>query len=346
MDARSIVDLKLQDSALREALRVISEATRAAGGRALLVGGCVRDSALGIPAKDLDIEIYGLLPDHLVAVLSARFAIDIVGQSFGVIKIRHLPIDVSIPHRDSKSGLGREGFGDNSDPWITPVETASRRDFTINAVALDPLDGEVIDPYGGLLDLRRRILRHSSMKFLEDPLRVLRGMQFVARFNLQAAPETVSLCRTVGPEGIARERIFEEWRKLVVLGLLPSLGLQFLRDCGWVRHFPELEVLIGCPQDPGWHPEGDVWTHTLHSMDTFAQERVQNEWEDLVVGLATLCHDFGKPATTELDGARVRSIGHERAGEMPTRSFLMRLANQRELVESVVPLVLSHLAPQ
>ena len=151
-------------------LLAICEAAQAAGGRALLVGGCVRDSALGIPAKDLDIEVYGLPPDRLTEILAARFAIDLVGQAFGVIKIQGLPIDVSIPRLESKAGLGHRGFEINSDPWVTPEEAASRRDFTINAVALDPADGEVIDPYGGLQDLQMRMLRHTSEKFSEDPV--------------------------------------------------------------------------------------------------------------------------------------------------------------------------------
>lgn len=324
----------------------ICEATRAAGGRALLVGGCVRDCALGTPARDLDIEVYGLPPERLAEILAARFAIDLVGQAFGVIKIHSLPIDVSIPRRESKTGLGHRGFEINSDPWMTPEAAASRRDFTINAVALDPLDGDVIDPYGGLLDLQRGILRHTSEKFAEDPLRVLRGMQFAARFKLVVAPETVSLCRSIELEGLASERIFEEWRKLILHGVLPSRGLQFLRDCGWVRHFRELEDLIGCPQDPEWHPEGDVWTHTLHCMDAFTSERTGSEWEDLVVGFSVLCHDLGKPSTTKFEDGKIRSKGHEEAGEGPTRSFLGRLTTQKALADQVVPLVCTHLRPR
>ena len=174
---------------------------------------------------------------------------------------------------------------------------------------------------------------------------MLRGMQFAARFNLEVAPETASLCRTIEPEGLAHERIFEEWRKLILSGIRPSRGLKFLRDCQWVRYFPELEALIGCQQDPDWHPEGDVWTHTLHCMDAFATERAGNEWEDLVVGFAVLCHDLGKPSTTRFEDGRLRSKGHEEAGEAPTRSFLGRMTNQNTLVEAVVPLVCNHLRP-
>jgi tRNA nucleotidyltransferase (CCA-adding enzyme) len=170
-------------------------------------------------------------------------------------------------------------------------------------------------------------------------------MQFAARFDFEIAPETVVLCRTIEPEGLARERIFSEWEKLILLGIRPSRGLRFLRDCGWIRYFPELEALIGCEQEPEWHPEGDVWTHTLHCMDAFAAERTGDPHEDLVVGLAVLCHDFGKPATTRLEGGKLRSYGHEVAGEEPTRAFLSRVTNQPELVEGVVALVRDHMRP-
>lgn len=177
-------------------------------------------------------------------------------------------------------------------------------------------------------------------------MRVLRGMQFAARFRLTPAPETIALCKTIGMEGLARERIFDEWKKLIIRGLKPSLGLQFLKDADWIKHFPELNTLVGCAQEPEWHPEGDVWTHTLQCMDAFAEARTGDEWEDIVVGLAVLCHDLGKPETTAFMDGRIRSLGHEEAGEAPTRSFLARMTNQDDLVESVVPLVANHLKPQ
>lgn len=346
MSAPEKIKLHIEDVVLQKAQEAISKAIAAAGGRAYLVGGCVRDAALGIPAKDLDIEVYGVKPDALVEILTQHFRIDLVGRAFGVIKIHGLPIDVSIPRRESKAGLGHKAFTILSDPGMALKEAAARRDFTINAMVLDLLTGQVIDPFGGLRDLKARVLRHTGNKFVEDPLRVLRGMQFAARFDLEAAPETIALCRTIEPEGLARERIFDEWRKLILKGIRPSRGLAFLRDCGWIRYYPELEALIGCPQDAGWHPEGDVWIHTLHCMDAFAQERVGNDVEDLVVGLAVLCHDFGKPAKTEFEDGRTRSQGHEKAGQEPTRSFLGRMTNQQDLVEAVVPLVSAHLRPQ
>ncbi len=341
-----MMKIRISDPALRQAQETIAAKVADAGGRALLVGGTVRDAFLGHPTVDLDIEVFGLAPEELRQVLAEDFKLDLVGQSFGVLKIRHLAIDIAIPRRESKRGLGHKGFEIHSDPDLSLEEAASRRDFTVNAMAWDPLREELLDPFGGLGDLKRRILRHVSDKFSEDPLRVLRGMQFIARFALEPAPETVELCRRIEPEGLASERIFDEWRKLLLQGVEISRGLEFLRACGWVKYFPELERLIDCPQDPQWHPEGDVWTHTGHVMDAFARERLGDSWEDLVVGLACLCHDFGKPATTFVDDdGRIRSPGHEEEGDEPTRGFLARLTNQESLAAEVVPLVREHLKP-
>ncbi len=332
-------------SELLEPLLTICRDVRQAGGRALLVGGSVRDTLLGRAVKDLDVEVFGLGPDELLATLDQRFELDLVGRSFGVLKIKHLPIDVSLPRRESKRGLGHKGFEVLSDPLLPLDQAAARRDFTINAMSFDPLTEELIDPWGGERDLRVGILRHVAEPFSEDPLRVLRAMQFSARFEFPVAAETVALCRTIEPEGLAKERIFDEWRKLLLSGRRISLGLEFLRQCRWIRFFPELEVLVHCPQDPEWHPEGDVWTHTLHVMDAFAEERLDDSKEDLVVGFACLCHDLAKPETTHFTEGRWRSPGHEAAGEQPTRDFLSRMTDQRKLIDEVVPLVREHLKP-
>ena len=340
------LDFRVEDSATRSALDTLCSSVLAAGGSARLVGGCVRDAMLGLPATDLDIEIYGIEASALIELLSSHFGVDLVGESFGVIRLRDLPIDVSLPRRESKRGLGHRGFKIVSDPQMDPREAASRRDFTINAIALDPVNGSIFDPFGGIADLKSRILRHTTEKFSEDPLRVLRGMQFAARFEFQLAPETIELCRQIEPEGLAPERILGEWNKLILKGTRPSLGLAFLRDCGWIRHFPELEALIGCEQNPRWHPEGDVWIHTLHCMDVFASERIGLEREDLIVGFGVLCHDLGKPATTirEEDG-RITAKNHDVVGVELTRQFLGRLTGEEKLIEEVVSLVACHLAP-
>ncbi|MFP6854509.1 MAG: polynucleotide adenylyltransferase [Opitutales bacterium] len=330
-----------------ETVLEIARDLKAAGGHTLLVGGCVRDAILKSSPKDLDLEIRGLPPDRLREVLARRHRLDEIGKSFGVLKLKGRDIEVSLPRTESKVEPGHKGFSVNVDPDLSFPEAAARRDFTINAIGLDPLTGERHDPHGGEKDLEKRILRHVGPAFVEDPLRVLRGMQLIARFNLTAAPETMSLCQTIDLEGLAAERIFEEWKKLILKGKSISAGLNFLRETTWLRFFPELEALVDCPQDPEWHLEGDVWVHTLHCMDAFAAERIDQEWEDLVVGLAVLCHDLAKPETTmKGEDGRIRSPKHEPLGEAPTRSFIVSMTNHKDLIEEVVPLVRRHLAPR
>ena len=334
------------DEPLAEVLMRVCRAIAAAGGRAWLVGGVVRDTYLNLPVGDLDLEVFGLPAADLRATLEREFDLDLVGQSFGILKLRGWPIDIGLPRREAKIGLGHKGFEVHSDPDMSLTEAAARRDFTLNAVYCDPLTGEVEDPFGGLDDLGHGLLRHTSSAFGEDPLRVLRAMQLAARFDLQVVPETVATCRGIEPEGLTSERIFGEWSKLVTLGAVPSRGLAFLRDCGWIQYYPELAALIGVPQDPRWHPEGDVWIHTLHCLDAFAAEKVGHPWEDLVVGLAVLCHDLGKPGTTvrDADGV-IRSIGHEQRGVVVTGEFLGRMTQQRKLLAEVEPLVAEHMRP-
>ncbi|HVR28552.1 MAG TPA: polynucleotide adenylyltransferase [Thermoanaerobaculia bacterium] len=340
------VDLSSIDPALLELAQRIDRRIRAGGGRVYLVGGSVRDALLGRPVKDLDLEVFGLEPARLRSLLEEEWRLDQVGESFAVLKLRHHPIDISLPRRERKTGAGHRDFEIAADPHLSIPEAARRRDFTINSMLIDLETRTLEDPFEGRRDLERRVLRHTSERFTEDPLRVLRGMQLAARFDLHPHPATVALSSAVPFEGLARERVFEEWRKLVLQGREISRGLRFLSDTGWISRFPELQALIGCPQDPEWHPEGDVWTHTLHVMDAFAAERLGDDWEDVVVGFACLCHDFGKPATTVVEGGRVRSLGHEAAGEPPTRSFLARLTNQTALHDEVVPLVRHHLKPR
>ena len=188
------IDFSAVSPKLLGAVREIARAVKEAGGRALMVGGAVRDLLMGAGSvKDIDLEVYGLDPERLQRVVGARFDFDACGLSFGVLKIKHFDIDVSLPRRESKRGIGHKGFLVDSDPYLPIHEAASRRDFTVNAMYYDPLADEFEDPFGGLEDMRRRVLRHVSPKFVEDPLRVLRGMQFIARFDLHPAQETVEI---------------------------------------------------------------------------------------------------------------------------------------------------------
>jgi tRNA nucleotidyltransferase (CCA-adding enzyme) len=339
-------------AALREILAA-SPALR----QAYLVGGCVRDALLDLPQKDFDVEVFGVGYPELAAELSRYGRADLVGRSFGVIKLT-VPAgdtyDFSLPRRDSKTGPGHKGFGIDFDPAITPREAASRRDFTINSLMLDPRSGELLDFFGGRRDLEDRVLRHTSPAFVEDPLRVLRGMQFAARFALTAAPETVALCQAIKTScrELPPERIREEWWKWAVKSARPSLGLQFLEETGWIENFPELAALRGVPQDPEWHPEGDVLTHTRHCCDSLvALPAWQNADEESrgVYHFAVLAHDFGKALTTvaEQRGDRLRIVspGHESASVPLAESFLARVDLPISLRKRVGPLVACHMVP-
>lgn len=328
----------------RPAILHLLELVRSAGGRALLVGGCVRDALLGRPSKDIDIEVYGLEADVLRPLLASHYRLDEVGASFGVIKLHGLDVDVALPRSETRLGAGHRDFAVATDPHLSYAEAAARRDLTINAILCDPLTGELIDPWHGQGDLRRRVLRHVSPHFTEDPLRVLRLMQFVARLEFQVAPETVELCRTLSQDSLPRERLGDEWEKLLLKGQRPSLGLRFLRDCGWTRFYPELEATIGCQQTPLWHPEGDVWEHTLKALDIAATLRHGDRHDDLALMAAVLCHDFGKPRAsyTDADGI-IRSPGHDIQGLAPARDFLRRLWLNNDLEKLVLALVACHM---
>jgi tRNA nucleotidyltransferase (CCA-adding enzyme) len=327
------------------ALRRIADLAMAEGGRALVVGGAVRDALLERDVVDLDVEVSGIAPDRVEAMLAESFAVDLVGKAFGIVKLKDVPIDVSVPRRESKRGVGHRGFAISAEPDLTIAEAAARRDFTFNALAFDPLTGEVFDPFGGADDLRAGILRHTSPAYADDPLRVLRGMQFAARFDLIAHPSTLALSRTMRMDELPRERLWPEWTKLLLAGDKPSRGLQFLHDSAWLRYFPELDALVNNPQDPEWHPEGDTFTHTGHCLDAFARERTGDEREDLIIGFAVLAHDFGKATTTAMLDGRWRAHGHASAGVAPAERFMARITNNPDWIAAMRPLIVAHLEP-
>lgn len=238
--------------------RIITD-IEAEGGTCYQVGGCVRDRLLGVAPKDIDVEVYAMKSDALISVLARYGKVSTVGAAFGVIKVRvgETEFDFSMPRRDSKSGAGHKGFIVETDSRMTLPEAAARRDFTINAISQDT-QGNIHDPYNGAADLEQRILRHVSPAFAEDPLRVLRGMQFAARFDMSVAQETAALCRSLLPAygTLSIERVWTEWQKWATKGRVPSRGLSFLYRTGWINLYPELAALIGLPQEPEWHPEG------------------------------------------------------------------------------------------
>ena len=327
----------------------IARAVRDRGGRALVVGGWVRDRLLGFPAKDIDVEVYGVPESELRELLGAIGRVEPVGQSFPVYKVND--IDVALPRRESKTSRGHKGFEVRGDPSMTVEDAARRRDFTINAIAWDPLEGVLVDPFHGRADLERRLLRVVDARtFPEDSLRVLRALQFTARFGLDVPDETRAICAGIALDDLPAERIWGEVEKLLQAPR-PSIGFALARDLGVVeRLWPELRALIDCPQEPEWHPEGDVWIHTLMVIDE-ARTRVDDLERPgrIIVMLGAVCHDFGKPATTAVVDGRIRSMGHEEAGVPPATAWLDRLNIQSldgvDARRQILGLVAHHLKP-
>jgi tRNA nucleotidyltransferase (CCA-adding enzyme) len=297
-----------------------------AGGRALVVGGWVRDRLMGRPSKDVDLEVYGLSAEQLRRVLAAFGPVNAVGESFTVYKVAD--IDIALPRRESKTGRGHKGFEVHGDPDLSPREAARRRDFTINAIGWDPLTGDYVDPFDGRGDIDRRVLRAvDPATFPEDSLRVLRAIQFAARFEFQLDPETEALCRGIPLDDLPAERIWGEMEKLLLQARRPSIGFALALRLEIIdRLFPEMRALVGCPQEPEWHPEGDVWVHTLMVIDE-ARTRIDDlaHPQQVAVMLGAVCHDLGKPPTTAFVDGRIRSIDHEQAGVEPATALLDRL---------------------
>jgi tRNA nucleotidyltransferase (CCA-adding enzyme) len=338
-----------------ETARNIAAAVRDAGGRAFIVGGWVRDQLLGHPSKDLDLEIFGLSQECLLPVLTAVGRIEAVGQSFPVYKVIRPgegDIDVALPRRESKRGRGHKAFDVYGDPSMPLDEAARRRDFTINAISWDPLTERYEDPFGGRIDLERRLLRAVDLAtFGDDSLRVLRAIQFAARFEFALDEQTAALCRTISLADLPAERIWSEFEKLLLQSARPSIGFALALDLGVVDQlFPELKALVGCEQEPEWHPEGDVWTHTLMVIDCAREMNAELDRPRLItVMLGAICHDLGKPATTALVDGRIRSLDHEEAGVAPTHTFLDRLnvhtIDGYDVRGQVAGLVAQHLKP-
>lgn len=353
-DERNTDGLVQMDNDVLSALDTI----RAVGGKPMLVGGCVRDALIDstLTAKDIDIEVYGCHDiDGIAKALALLGRVDEVGKSFGVLRVRvgNQDLDVSLPRRDSKTGAGHRGFEVHTDGDLSEVEATGRRDFTMNAPMWDPETGEVVDHWGGLADIGAGVLRHTTAAFSEDPLRVLRGVQFAARFGFHFAPETAALCRGLSDsyKDLPIERVWGEFEKIGTKGVHITAGLSALRDSGWDRHFPQLTATYGVEQDPQWHPEGTVDVHCGLSADAaahLADEAGLKGDDRFVIVMGALVHDYGKPDHTQhvprADGStQIASHGHAVGGVRPAAEFLASVGCPQRLIARITPIVREHM---
>lgn len=333
-----------QDMALA---RAIARRVADAGGRAMLVGGVVRDGLMGIDSKDIDLEVYGIAPRALKALLSELGTVVEKGAAFGVFGLAHSGIDVAMPRRERRTGDRHTDFDVAVDPGLSFEAASMRRDFTVNAMMKDPLTGELIDLWGGREDLEWRIVRHvNDNTFPEDALRVFRAAQFAARLEATIAPETVTLCASMDVTQLSVERVLEELSKALLKAPRPSVFFRALAAMDHLKeYFPELAACVGVPQNPVYHPEGDVFEHTMRVVDCAAGLRDRAQWP-LGFMLAALTHDLGKVVATEVqpDG-KITSYGHEVQGLPLCETQLRRLTNQAKLIEYVKNMMWLHMRP-
>jgi tRNA nucleotidyltransferase (CCA-adding enzyme) len=338
---------------LPKILQILSSKLSKNSAKAIVVGGSVRDHFLELPIKDYDIEVYGLdTIEELEAILKQYGSVNLVGKSFGVLKFVYKgeEYDFSFPRLEQKVSDGHRGFNITCNGTLSYEEASLRRDFTINAMGYDIEEKVFLDPYEAKADIKSKTLRHINLKtFKEDPLRVYRAVQFCARFSYTLADETFQLCYEMVEEGalefLAKERVYMEFKKLLLKSPQPSVGFELMRKLGILKYYPELEAIIGVPQPPKWHPEGDVWVHTLMSVDKMVMFKTADEKYNLKMMFAILCHDLGKATHTQITPQKISAIGHEKAGLEPTKSFLYRLTDEHNFINSILPLVEYHLLP-
>ncbi len=334
-------------------LEDILKELRSIGVLPILVGGCIRDSLLNLPIKDYDIELFNIDSLEKVQNILKKFgSVKEVGKSFGVVILStpEYDFDFALARLEKKIDFGHRGFEITTDSNLSFEQASLRRDFTINSIGYDYFKKEFLDPNNGIEDLKNRRLKHiRDNSFIEDPLRVYRAAQLSSRFELQFDKKTFQLCKKMVDNNelleLPKERVFEEFKKLFLKSHKPSRGFEILRELGVLKHFPELQALVGCIQDKKYHPEGDVWVHTLMTIDEMVKIKTGDEYRDLYLFYALLCHDFGKPFCTKLIDGHITSYKHELLGIEPTQSFLKRLTDEKKFIEKIVPLVKNHLLP-
>lgn len=326
--------------------RAVAEAVAREGGRTYYVGGLVRDQLLGRENKDIDIEVHGVTVQTLEAILDSLGERLELGASFGIMGLRHYELDIAMPRSETATGRGHKDFAVFVDPFLGEEKAARRRDFTMNALMQDVLSGEILDFFGGREDMARGLIRHvDDRSFVEDPLRALRAAQFAARFGFTVAEETVKLSAKMDLAALPGERIMGELEKALLKAEKPSIFFEQLRNMRQLSvWFPEAEALIGLGQNPAFHPEGDVWTHTMQVLDEAARLRPAAK-EPLWFMLAALCHDMGKAVTTEEAGGVLHAYGHEKKGLAVVKRFLSRLTREGKLTRYVQNMTELHMKP-
>ena len=323
----------------------IAQLVKEKGGRTFYVGGYVRDKLLNRENKDVDIEIHGINEEQLQDILKQVGDPISYGKSFGVYSLKGYDIDIALPRSEKAIGKGHKDFKIDVDPFIGYKQAARRRDITINALMQDVLTDEILDYYNGLDDLKNKIIRQvDSSTFIEDPLRVLRVAQFASRFEFEVAQETIELCKTIDLSFLSKERVEEELRKCLLKGKKPSIFFDTLNKMNQLDYwFKEIKDLISIKQDPIYHPEGDVYIHTMQVIDRAVKYR--NKCKSYEFMLLCLTHDFGKIICSENINGRIHAYEHEVKGTPIIDNFIKRITNRKEVITYLKNMVPLHMLP-
>jgi len=295
-------------------LKSVAEKIIFAGGRLYYVGGYVRDELMGIESKDIDFCVVGLTSENFKNMFPNAF---IKGAFFPVFQLDNH--DFAFARKETKVGPGHKNFTFETEN-ITIHDDLARRDFTINSIAKDVLTGEIIDPFNGQKDIENKIIRATSSHFSEDPLRVYRGAQFATRFNFRIDNDTKKLMKSMESElySLSSERVFTELRKALNSDT-PSTFFNLLRELDLLKvHFKEIEDLIDVPQPIKYHPEGDVYNHSMIALDLAAKLTTDEK-----IRFASLTHDLGKAKTPK--EILPHHYDHEKNGIAPLKELCKRL---------------------
>lgn len=323
----------------------VAKAIQQGGGNAILVGGAVRDHFFGQESKDLDIEVYNVSLDRLQSLLSQFGKVNVVGKSFGVMKLKteSTEYDISYPRKERKTGKGHKGFMVEPDPKMTFAEAASRRDFTINAMGYDILNDKILDPFNGRTDFENKILRHVGPAFAEDPLRVLRAMQFAGRFEFDIASETVELCRQLDLSELPKERYYEEFKKLLLRSKMPSHGLRAAHRLGVFQYFPELLPLV---DKNNKIVEGKDWVYTLNAVDKAALTREGDDKQDIGLMFGALCHRLDQSPHILQNKGKWEITPPTASHDSKVKTLMFRITSDKALIEQVYKYVIYHKIPK
>lgn len=324
-------------------LKKIIHELHANGGDIFFVGGCVRDKFLNKSNKDVDLEIHNITVDKTLNILKQFGEVNEVGKSFGVLKVNGINVDFAFPRTENKTGNKHTDFDVQVKPFLSLKESAQRRDFTMNAIMENAVTGEIVDPFNGINDIKNKTIKFvNANTFVEDPLRALRAAQFSARFNMTIDESVINLSKNFDLTNLPKSRIAEEFNKGLMKSSKPSIMFMNLHKMGLLKQLTIIDDLNNVPQNPEFHPEGNVFKHTMQAIDLAAQ--IKNDATDpRKFMFAVLVHDIGKLTTTKVVNKKIVSYKHAEESARLAPLALKNLVTDKDTIKFASALAQNHM---